>query len=758
MLQEQLADRPPTGLQGQNGAGYPGSSMAQPRPGQQNPGSQNPGSQGVAQSNPALQPRSTTQPPPSGMPPSGMPPSGMPPSGMPFASIPIPVPALAYGQFGARPGHSAIAQLPERSGAPPTQDVPARPQGDEEFVKSLLTHPDSVELDLPTGPARDTRQSNARPQADPSRSNSPSRDASSGNGAFGNGPPARNDAATPGSANSNQINADATPLQAEPEFPAREAEKPFESTPDGRIAAPSVNDDSDLTALPLTTRTTPASPTASVPVIEQRDVTADRPGPSLAMEAVSSLQSSSLLSTDPSTGTLPVIGGPQSIRIPDAPAQRTIEDTPRPTPAIVQPRRAAVPVVQNPALADSSQRNEIEFDRLVEDSINASAGPSNSQFNTASDSQFEITASNNESRLLAGRSQIVAAEPFQWEWPMIVVCLFAGIGLLFAAVMFLSMKQPLPPSADDEAPAPTPRENRRELDRLINNELPFEEEAVEMPHQTQHFGRAVSKQSRRIDAAHDRAPKKPHFLRRRDEGETQIKTPQAPEDPTSSGAGSGSSKRSDRDRTGTRRGRDGSTGSNREKTPMRPAASTPVIVGASGSSSAIGSGSASGLDSSEAAHSVAGSGRSTTHTRAASQSSMKDAAASHDDLSSATRSSAAGTSATRSSATRSSTTRSSATGTSATGTSATGRQFRIDPGHETTQSAPARSRHSASIATSQHAVTSSQHTAKTGRPVLNRDAASSVPGSDVAVAPAPSVADGSDLLDRILSSVQREKR
>ena len=94
---------------------------------------------------------------------------------MPSSGLSIPGPGLSYGQFGASPGHSAIAQIPKRTVAPPSQSVPVRPSIDEEFVKNLLTHPDSVALDPPAG--RDPRPEDQRTST--SRDNTPQRNSQS---------------------------------------------------------------------------------------------------------------------------------------------------------------------------------------------------------------------------------------------------------------------------------------------------------------------------------------------------------------------------------------------------------------------------------------------------------------------------------------------------------------------------------------------------------------------------------------------------
>ena len=214
--------------------------------------------------------------------------------------------------------------------------------------------------------------------------------------------------------------------------------------------------------------------------------------------------------------------------------------------------------------------------------------------------------------------------------------------------------------------------------------------------------------------------KKPHFLRRRDEGETQIKTPQRPEDPTTSGAGPDSTVRDGSDQSGQKDKRSGIPGQSRPATPLRPAASTPVTGPASRGIAAT---------ASEIAAPAAGP--------------------------------SVGESATRSN-----------------------RQFRVDHSHEARETRtqtfdqtsdtdstgagnhqvprrPVRAPRSRAAFVAQNqqppsAPQSSAPTAETRRsrtPARNRSA-----DSEVSVPPAPSVADSSDLLDRILSSVQREKR
>lgn len=124
-------------------------------------------------------------------------------------------------------------------------------------------------------------------------------------------------------------------------------------------------------------------------------------------------------------------------------------------------------------------------------------------------------------------SQLIPKAETPWNWPVIAICSIGGLGLLAAAGMILSMAR-----QDTTArPTPEPRAvvtERNWLDRIINDELPIDDEPIQVPAGETLFGQPA--RMVRIDEPHATIPK-PHFLKRGGQSGSVPVTPGAPDEP-----------------------------------------------------------------------------------------------------------------------------------------------------------------------------------------------------------------------------------
>ena len=111
-----------------------------------------------------------------------------------------------------------------------------------------------------------------------------------------------------------------------------------------------------------------------------------------------------------------------------------------------------------------------------------------------------------------------------WNWPAIAICVIGGIGILIATGMVLSIAR------HDTTPRPTPvaQTSRYWLDRIINDELPIDEEPVQITAGEVLFGRPT--RIVRVDEPHASIPR-PHFLKRGGQSGSVPTTPNAPDSP-----------------------------------------------------------------------------------------------------------------------------------------------------------------------------------------------------------------------------------
>ncbi|NQV28171.1 MAG: hypothetical protein HQ518_27785 [Rhodopirellula sp.] len=102
------------------------------------------------------------------------------------------------------------------------------------------------------------------------------------------------------------------------------------------------------------------------------------------------------------------------------------------------------------------------------------------------------------------RSQLLPPPPSELNWPVISILTVGLLGAISACFLIYSIA--------NENPAPRVAQidtsGRYWLDRMIENDIPIEEEPVSYPHNTQLFGKPAPIQ--RIDAAHNAVPR-PHF-------------------------------------------------------------------------------------------------------------------------------------------------------------------------------------------------------------------------------------------------------
>tara|TARA_R110002072_G_scaffold233795_2_gene391433 strand:+ start:35283 stop:37760 length:2478 start_codon:yes stop_codon:yes gene_type:complete len=127
----------------------------------------------------------------------------------------------------------------------------------------------------------------------------------------------------------------------------------------------------------------------------------------------------------------------------------------------------------------------------------STASPVRTEVTTPQPESIPTVASSDGSRLLP-------PPPRHLNWPVISILTVGFLGAVAACFLIYSIAH--------ENPAPRVTQidtsGRYWLDRMIENDIPIEEEAVNYPHKTQLFGKPAPIQ--RIDAAHRPVPR-PHF-------------------------------------------------------------------------------------------------------------------------------------------------------------------------------------------------------------------------------------------------------
>lgn len=126
------------------------------------------------------------------------------------------------------------------------------------------------------------------------------------------------------------------------------------------------------------------------------------------------------------------------------------------------------------------------------------------QRSTVLPAQASSVQTNHATQSSADGSRLLPPPPSNVNWPVISICVVGLLGAIAACLLIYSIAH--------ENPAPRVAQidtsGRYWLDRMIENDIPIEEEAVNYPHNTQLFGKPAPTQ--RVDAAHRSVPR-PHF-------------------------------------------------------------------------------------------------------------------------------------------------------------------------------------------------------------------------------------------------------
>lgn len=175
------------------------------------------------------------------------------------------------------------------------------------------------------------------------------------------------------------------------------------------------------------------------------------------------------------------------------------------TSEVIEPSPATTPVgpslaTQGAASASQNRTPVAPSDVAPSDAGVSDVGASVDELSPAVAGTQAVTPATNSSRL-------IPKIPATWNWTVISVCVFGGLGLLAAAGMIISMAR----QDTTSRPTPVPQTSRYWLDRIINDELPIDEEQTRLPTDEPLFGRPT--RIVRVDEPHAKLPK-PHFLKR----------------------------------------------------------------------------------------------------------------------------------------------------------------------------------------------------------------------------------------------------
>ena len=226
-----------------------------------------------------------------------------------------------------------------------------------------------------------------------------------------------------------------------------------------------------------------------------------------------------------------------------ATAQRVAEDSSMPFPAPVKSTSESPLHVEDVTIADSTG----DWQQDTREAHALSASPAGNAVVTE----------------LTDARSVELKQPAPWNWPLVSVVIISCFAAAVTGVMMLVVAR-----QDGSQPTPVVLGERYWLDRIIQNELPIEDEPVELPQGEQLFGKAVP--IRRLDAAHQSVPK-PHFLAAGGESGIRRTSQPTPGDPESTGDDSPVST-TDPHTPSTTPYRDDRPGRSRPAVPMRPAA------------------------------------------------------------------------------------------------------------------------------------------------------------------------------------------
>lgn len=334
--------------------------------------------------------------------------------------------------------------------------------GDPEATREILTHPGSVPLD------------EKQPEL-------PGRAHIGDTGSAAIGTPGRNRTA-----------------------PARPAPDP-EATP---------QDDSSVTFNPeaVPEIESPAAPEAARPFVSQ-------PDPSLSHAHPESTSPRPETSALPLTPISPGEAAAPGRDVPPSPDHSASRSTASPVVDPVAIPREALPP-SGPARPPEISPGPSLAAQGAADSQSSST--TSSQDNTAKFIEVSITSPRGNGEIsVAGKSRLIPLEESPTSWPLIAAGVIGSLGFLAAFSLLLSMTGPAP-----STPAPAAKSDRYWLDKIIDDELPVEEEPATEPVISEMFGKPTNAPTLRLDAAQREIPR-PHFMDRgRQSGVGQPRSPQ----------------------------------------------------------------------------------------------------------------------------------------------------------------------------------------------------------------------------------------
>ena len=373
-------------------------------------------------------------------------------------------------QYGAAPGRARVPTI-DANPQSPTEEIDLTPD-EQTFVKQLLTDPSSVPLDEPTPELSGRAFVPQRPNTESPASTSAARSAN----IFQDSPPAsaavgsavvsdaarRNERPVPGYASSsatestfaqpaNQPRPELTDFSPEAPRPyASEAATPEPLQPFGS-SRNAIDDSASL-----------SEPIAEVASPTTLDNSRSGSGFSLAMQGATLAATAAAINSNQSSSE-----SGRETPPPSPPSSSAGGPTP------VSPTSPLLPI--HPS----------------------SASPVRTEATTSQPTGASVFGSPDGSRLLPPPTSNL-------NWPVISILTVGFLGAIAACFLIYSIahENPAPRAAQIDT------SGRYWLDRMIENDIPIEEEAVNYPHKAQLFGKPAPIQ--RIDVAHRSVPR-PHF-------------------------------------------------------------------------------------------------------------------------------------------------------------------------------------------------------------------------------------------------------
>ena len=389
-------------------------------------------------------------------------------------------------QFSAAPGRARVPTIGVTPPAvPPQRDNIDLTPDEQAFVKHLLTDPASVSLDEPTpGPSGHAFVAQQPASVQPS---STSAIDTNGNGS------APSSTGYPGSTSVSESPRRTTqsppvstpaPVGERPDEPAGtvfspEATRPYQSEP----ATPETLKPFGSSRNVVEDPQREPRPAADIVRPEAGGTVNDQGNLSLAMQAATLTTTAAATNSDQPTTTSNHKKPPPSSSIPTA-------NGPSPTSPLA-PVIPAQPSTELPTRAGSTPTNPATMTTMP---------------------------SSDGSRLLP-------PPPGGPNWPIISICVIGLLGAIAACFLIYSIAHAHPAPRISQIDT----SGRYWLDRMIENNIPIDEETVDYPHNTQLFGKPAPIQ--RVDAAHRTVPR-PHFSAPGGKSGVLSETPMMPAAPT----------------------------------------------------------------------------------------------------------------------------------------------------------------------------------------------------------------------------------